>query len=426
MVARSVGANQVLTGQFETAEGSVASGNYITFRGYRFSGFDGAQPRDRRDLLGAGREPAGSYLGAFDVAPSIEGPADFRLLGYWLKLATGAAQTAVTLGSRGYIRFSAQPAAESTITLAGAAFTFKSSGATGDEANIGADLQATLDNAVTALNLSATGAIAAATYTRRGNDLVIEHDTADDTGDAFTLAASAASNGTVSAATLYGGGLKSHEFRSGSATLPSMTFQRDDPALTGGDRYTITTGVRIDEITFRRERTGPGTFTFTGRGINAYRDSSSVAGTPTVPTVNTFSNFQGTLLVDDVVVANVTSIDVTYRNGLLVADNLVENGLIEGTDPGSIQIDVNIGARESNNALRQAVDAGTPIALKMGWLDKTTGTEIELAFPVIYLPIPDISFDGPGYADLSFTGIGETNGTRSMTVTLINDVTSYT
>ena len=64
----------------------------------------------------------------------------------------------------GWVRFSAQPAADSTLVINGATLTFKASGATGDQANIGTTLGDTVANAVKAMNDSATAGFAALTF----------------------------------------------------------------------------------------------------------------------------------------------------------------------------------------------------------------------------------------------------------------------
>lgn len=115
----------------------------------------------------------------------------------------------------GYILFSDQPDADSTITLNGVVFTFKASGAAGNQSNIGANLNATLDALVTVLNASSEADVEVATYSSvpaTATALYVSFDTAGAAGNDFTLAASAASNGVVSGPTLtHGAGVTSGE-----------------------------------------------------------------------------------------------------------------------------------------------------------------------------------------------------------------------
>lgn len=102
----------------------------------------------------------------------------------------------------GSITFSVNPSADDTITLNGTAWTFKASGATGNQVNLGASLALTMAALKTALNASAETQTAKCTYEVNSTKLFITFDARGTTGNAFTLAASAA---TVSASTLEGG-----------------------------------------------------------------------------------------------------------------------------------------------------------------------------------------------------------------------------
>ncbi len=139
------------------------------------------------------------------------------------ELALDAGGIAATgIAATGSISFSAQPLVNSTITINGTVFTFKTSGATGNQINIGANLAATMTALAVVLNASVitgpvgerdsagAGGVAAATYTGTATALTIVHDTLGKRGNRFTLRASIspASRGTVSARTLKGGSNK--------------------------------------------------------------------------------------------------------------------------------------------------------------------------------------------------------------------------
>lgn len=98
----------------------------------------------------------------------------------------------------GTIDFTANVAADDTITVNGTVFTFKSSGATGNQINVGSTLADSLDNMVTVLNASTVVGVALATYTENGTDtLTVTVDLAGDSGNDFTLAASVVAGATV-------------------------------------------------------------------------------------------------------------------------------------------------------------------------------------------------------------------------------------
>lgn len=121
-------------------------------------------------------------------------------------LAAGAGGAQTVQGARsayGRIVFADNPTAADTVTINGTVFTFRASGAAGNEVNIGVDLTTTLNSLVTALNASAVVGVALATYANLTNTtLTATYDIKGSAGNAFTLAAS---SDTPSAATLLGG-----------------------------------------------------------------------------------------------------------------------------------------------------------------------------------------------------------------------------
>lgn len=118
-------------------------------------------------------------------------------------------QTTSTIGTRatGSIGFTLNLTDGQTITLNGVVWTFVTSGAVGDQSNIGGNLGGTLVLLFIALNESSNPALSVATYTKTGSGvnpgaLVITYDSVGTVGNAYTLAASV---GTPSSPTLTGG-----------------------------------------------------------------------------------------------------------------------------------------------------------------------------------------------------------------------------
>ena len=116
------------------------------------------------------------------------------------------------LAAGGWVKFSQQPVADSTLVLNGATLTFKASGATGDQANIGATIGDTVKNLLAALQASQTGGFTALRYAMEpptpvgggsGADTLL---IADATAGANTKAITTVPTGaTKSGATLTGG-----------------------------------------------------------------------------------------------------------------------------------------------------------------------------------------------------------------------------
>ena len=427
MVNPSVGANLVAYGQFESSWGERASGNYLTFRGYSFTGFAGQQPLATEPLLGAGREPSAPYQQPFDVSPSVVAPVDHRLLPYHLKSLLGASQAAVQVGARGYIEFLVQPTAAQHIAINGQNWTFRASGASGEETNIGASLQATIDALVNDLNASVDAQISPMTYSRLGNRLVIQHDTADSSGNSVAISAGT-TTARVSKATLYGGGQYRHEFRSGATgDLPSLTFQIDSPALAGGDRYLITEGIVWGQLEVDMTRSEQPRATFTGRGETAAFEASSVAGTPTAPAISLFSAFQSYLLINDIAAEQVWQARLSFDNGLLVNELLTDSGLIGGLVPGQISASLEISARFADHLLAQQQAAGNTVSVRFGYLDRASGAEVVFVFDKLHLPRPAVDFSTSGFTDVVYEALADRSDSsaRSMTVYVYKDVASY-
>jgi hypothetical protein len=112
--------------------------------------------------------------------------------------AVGAGNVEAT----GYVTFSVNPSNNDTVTLNGVAWKFVTSGASGAETNIQGSLVATLAQLASDLNASGNSSLNVASYSASPTILYITYKTAGTAGNAYTLAASAA---TPSGATLTGG-----------------------------------------------------------------------------------------------------------------------------------------------------------------------------------------------------------------------------
>lgn len=116
--------------------------------------------------------------------------------------AAQATITAAGVPATGTITFAVQPLANATVTLNGVAITFVSSGATGNQVNIGANLQATLTALVNFINATAAFNVNFIAVGTQGTILNLTAVVGGTAGNALTIAASVA---TPSGATLSGG-----------------------------------------------------------------------------------------------------------------------------------------------------------------------------------------------------------------------------
>jgi hypothetical protein len=122
------------------------------------------------------------------------------VVGDILSVTTSSLSTAAS----GTYTFTTNPVNTNTIILNGITWTFVTSGATGNQTNIGVDTAATLTQLAIDLNASINGSLSVATYSVSPTVLTINYDARGTVGNAYTLAAGTY-GGTVSGATLAGG-----------------------------------------------------------------------------------------------------------------------------------------------------------------------------------------------------------------------------
>lgn len=117
---------------------------------------------------------------------------------------SNVAQFDVARSASGTYTFGSNPANGQTVILNGSTWTFVTSGASGDETNIGANLAATLTQLASDLGASSDPNIDIATYSASSTVLTITAGTAGTAGNGYTLAVGTY-GGTISAPTLLGG-----------------------------------------------------------------------------------------------------------------------------------------------------------------------------------------------------------------------------
>jgi hypothetical protein len=133
--------------------------------------------------------------------------------------------------------------------------------------------------------------------------MTVTYDTLGVAGNAFTLAASGTSNGTVSGATLTGGA-NSHTFTSGAVSLPSMAAEIQNPEVPS---YGMNFGIRGNTLKVALARSGQLNATL---GLIAQGEtiaSTSAAGTPTELVMQRFSQFLGQVKRNGVQLGSVVS-----------------------------------------------------------------------------------------------------------------------
>ena len=122
-----------------------------------------------------------------------------------VKIMPGAVLTEVGgSAATGTITIATNPSDGDTVTVNGIVVTFKTSGAIGNQVNIGASAGATATALTAFLNTSGQAGLAVATYTANASAVTVTYDVKGTAGNNFTLASGQASV-TVSGAKLTGG-----------------------------------------------------------------------------------------------------------------------------------------------------------------------------------------------------------------------------
>ena len=117
--------------------------------------------------------------------------------------------------ARGYIDFTSQPVDGNTIVINAKTITFKTSGASGLQSNIGPTLNDTITALAAVLNGSIDASISTQTYLADGARLWIAEDAAGVAGNAIAITAGTTPGATASGATLAGGSASSTAVTSG-------------------------------------------------------------------------------------------------------------------------------------------------------------------------------------------------------------------
>ena len=215
----------------------------------------------------------------------------------------------------------------------------------------------------------------------------------------------------------------SHEFQSGSWTLPSMSIETGMPEV---PRYAMYSGCVLDQITWQMQRSGLLTATARLVAQGETVGTTTSAGTPAALELKRFGHFNGAITRNGTPLGNVISAEVTYSNGLDRIETIRSDGRIEGADPGMAALTGRVEVRFADTALiTQAID-GTPCELVFAW---SLGANASFTFTAhaVYLPRPRIEIPGPQgiQATFDWQAAKATSPARMCTVVLVNTLAGY-
>lgn len=213
-----------------------------------------------------------------------------------------------------------------------------------------------------------------------------------------------------------------HTFTSGLWTLPSMAIEVGMPEV---PRYAMFTGCMVDQLSWSMQRSGLLTAEARLVAQGGTTAAASAAGTPTEFTgLQRFGAFNGSVKRDGVVLGNVTSAEVTYKNNLDRIETIRADGRIDGADPTIAELTGKIDVRFADTVLEQQAINGASCALELGW---QINTNLSLFLTTtVFLPRPRLEIDGPGGIQASFDWQAAKVGAGAMaTIVLKNTRSAY-
>lgn len=420
---RAQGSNALMNIGFESAYGTPPAAGASWFRApYREHDLGEVQNTIESDLLGLGRDAQAPVFDVVDNVGKVGVPIDLRNFGLWLKGLFGSPATTTGQAASGTLSFSAQPAANSTVTIAGVAVTFVASGATGNQVNIGGSVNATVAALQTMLAAVGSGALSNQSYAAASNVLTITAKTAGPTGNAVTLAAGATSNATASAATLLGGS-NVHTFGSGALVLPSLSVEIGHPDLAvpiWGTNY----GCAVDKLAIKMQRGGL---------LNADLDlicqgetlsaAPAAGSTPTQLAVQRFAQASGYVSLNGTTLGSLVGADFTFGNQLDKVEAIRSDGRIDGVDPGLFMSEGTLKVRFKDRSLFDLAGPGQAEQINFGW-SIGNGRSLDFQINGAYLPKAKRPVSGPGGIEVSFPIKAGGAGT-TVVATLNNDQAGY-
>jgi len=418
---RAYGADATLKACREVSYGVAPLAGYRSLD-FKSTDLSSAQPLGDDPLLGRGRNAQDPYRGLVTDEGQLEIPLDLRGTGFWLTGLFGDPVT-TAVAATGTIAFAANPSPGDTITLGGTVWTFVSGTASSNETEIQASLEDTLDQLVSDLNASADPETVKCTYSRPpGTEtLAIAFDTAGPTGNAFTIAASAA---TISAATLTGGG-HAHVWESGADDIPSYTIEIGHPRLTTPVFFRHT-GTVVESLTFEMGQEGPANARLQLVAQGEERFAATVDASPDAFSLRRFSQGRGFIRRGGQPLAGVTGGSLTFSNNLERVRVIREDGRIEAADPTFASAEGSMSVRFDGATLVAEAANGDSVSLEYGF-SFPEGFSLRFELPRVFLPKPKYSVTGPGGVEASFdwrAAFDDSEGTM-LRVHLLNDVTSY-
>ena len=216
---------------------------------------------------------------------------------------------------------------------------------------------------------------------------------------------------------------KTHTYKSGNWSLPSMAIEVAMPEI---PRYAMYTGCVLDELSWTMQRSGLLTATAKVIAQGETVATSTNAGTPSDWTLQRFGHFQAAIKRNGSALGSIVSADVTYANNLDRIETIRSDGRIDGADPSIAAMSGKIDVRFADSTLMDQALNGTSASLEFSW---TISSNVSLTVTAhrVFLPRPRVSIDGPKGIQASFDwqAANDSSAGQMCTVVLKNTVASY-
>ncbi|MFN3994700.1 MAG: phage tail tube protein [Tabrizicola flagellatus] len=230
------------------------------------------------------------------------------------------------------------------------------------------------------------------------------------------------------APTTTGTGPWTHEFQSGSWTLPSTSIETGMPEV---PRFAMYSGCVLDQITWQMQRSG--LLTATARLVaqgETVGTTTSAFGAPASPPaaleLKRFGHFNGAITRNGSALGNVVSAEITYANNLDRIETIRSDGRIDGADPSIAALTGRIEVRFADQTLMTQAINGEACEMEFAYV-LPSGESLRLTVHAVYLPRPRIEISGPQGVQATFDWQAARDSIvgRMCTATLVNDVETY-
>ncbi len=220
-----------------------------------------------------------------------------------------------------------------------------------------------------------------------------------------------------------GVGPYTHELRSGSWTLPSMSIETGMPEV---PRFAMYSGCVLDTLSWQMQRSGLLTATASLVAQGEAITNTSASGTLADLDLKRFGHFNGAITRNGQPLGNIISAEITYANNLDRVETIRSDGRIDGADPSIAALTGKIEVRFADQVLVDQAIAGDPCALQFAYT-LPSGESFAFTAHAVYLPRPRIEISGPQGVQASFDwqAARDTTLGRMCTATLINTIGEY-